>query len=143
MARKKIVVVESKEELLSMECALLKKNGYEVFSAMDADSAKNYLEKHKIDLILLNVNMPAVDSYALCKNIKSSCAPGKIAVVLTSSGNDKLDLHVGEQAGVDGYLIVPFRVSILIDTIEEALSSVQEERRTLAVLPIMSINERS
>ena len=119
MARKKIVVVESQEELLLMESVLLKKNGYEVYAARNGDEATDYMKKHRADLVLINVNMPDVNSYSLCKHIKSK---GSIPVVFTSSGNNKLDLGVGEQAGVDGYVIVPFRVTTFIDTIEKAIS---------------------
>jgi len=122
MARKKIVVVENSEELLLMESGLLKKNGYEVYAASNGALAVDYIKKHKPDLVLMNVDLPDINSYSLCKSIKDTDCRDVIPVIMISSANNKLNLDDGERAGVDGYVIVPFRVSMLIGTIEKALA---------------------
>ncbi|PLX77456.1 MAG: two-component system response regulator [Desulfuromonas sp.] len=120
--KKKVLIVEDEETLLSLESILLSSKGYEVKGVMDGPSALEAVVNTKPDLVLLDIMLPGIDGYEVCRQIKANEATRHIPVVMLSAKKSKEDLVKGEQAGADWYITKPFKSAMVIETIQRFLS---------------------
>ena len=74
MSKKKILIVEDEEHLLELESILLTTKGYEVKGVLDGPSALELVASMKPDLILLDIMLPVMDGYEVCRQIKANDA---------------------------------------------------------------------
>jgi DNA-binding response OmpR family regulator len=94
---------------------ILERQGYEVVTAADGQLAIEVAEREKPGLILLDVRIPKVDGYEICRRIREfSLAP---ILMLTALGQDT-DVTAGLAAGADDYLVKPFKVETLLARLE-------------------------
>ena len=91
--------------------------GYEVFTAEDGIVAENFLEKQKVDLILLDVMIPGIDGFSLIEKIKKHNIP----VIFVTAKESVLDRVKGLRLGADDYIIKPFETIELLARIEVVL----------------------
>ena len=122
MSKKKILIVEDEEHLLELESLLLTTKGYEVKGVLDGPSALELVASMKPDLILLDIMLPVMDGYEVCRQIKANDATRHIPVIMLSAKKSKEDLIKGEQAGADWYITKPFKSVMVIETIQRFLS---------------------
>ena len=122
MTKNKILIVEDEEHLLALESILLTTRGYEVKGVLDGPSALESVASMKPDLILLDIMLPVMDGYEVCRQIKANDATSHIPIVMISAKNSAEDLLKGEQAGADGYITKPFKSLRVIETIQRLLS---------------------
>lgn len=120
--KKTILIVEDEETLLNLESILLVSKGYEVKGVMDGPSALESLASSKTDLVLLDIMLPGIDGYEVCRQIKANEATRHIPVIILSSKKSQEDFIKGEQAGADWYITKPFKSAMVIETIQRFLS---------------------
>jgi DNA-binding response OmpR family regulator len=122
VTKKKILIVEDEESLLSLVTILLTSKGYKVEGVMDGHSALESVTNMKPDLILLDIMIPGIDGLEVCREIKSNEATRHIPVILLTADKRKDSFVMGEQAGADWYVTKPFKSSMVIETIQRLLS---------------------
>ena len=122
MNKKKILIVEDEEHLLELESLLLTTNGYEVKGVLDGPSALEVVASMKPDLILLDIMLPVMDGYEVCRQIKANDATRHIPVIMLSAKKSKEDIVKGEQAGADWYITKPFKSVMVLETVQRLLS---------------------
>jgi twitching motility two-component system response regulator PilG len=122
MSKKKILIVEDEEHLLELESLLLATNGYEVKGVLDGPSALEVVASMKPDLILLDIMLPFMDGYEVCRQIKANDATRHIPVIMLSAKKSKEDIVKGEQAGADWYITKPFKSVMVLETVQRLLS---------------------
>ena len=122
MTKKKILVVEDEESLLKLQSILLTIRGYTVEGAMDGQAALEAVETMNPDLILLDIMLPKIDGFEVCRQVKANEATRHIPVVMLTAKKSKADHVMGEQAGADVYITKPYKASIVIETIQRLLS---------------------
>ncbi len=122
MIRKNILIVEDEEFLLKLESILLTTKGYNVEGAGDGKSALELVASMKPDLVLLDIAIPEIDGFEVCRQIKANEATRHIPVIILSAKKSKEDLVMGEQAGADWYITKPFKSAMVIETIQRLLS---------------------
>jgi len=122
MSKKKILIVEDEEHLLELESLLLTTNGYEVKGVLDGPSALEVVASMKPDLILLDIMLPVMDGYEVCRQIKANDATRHIPVIMLSAKKSKEDIVKGEQAGADWYITKPFKSVMVLETVQRLLS---------------------
>jgi DNA-binding response OmpR family regulator len=125
MGNHNILIVEDEESLLKLESILLTAKGYRVIGANDGSEALEALWKEKPDLVLLDVMLPRLDGFEVCKNIKSNPETQSVPVVMLTSLKSQEDRAKALGAGADAYLTKPFKALQLVETIESLL--VREE----------------
>ena len=122
MTKKKILVVEDEESLLKLQSILLTIRGYTVEGAMDGQAALEAVETMNPDLILLDIMIPKIDGFEVCRQVKANEATRHIPVVMLTAKKSKADRVMGEHAGADVYITKPYKASIIIETIQRLLS---------------------
>ena len=120
--KKKILVVEDEESLLKLQSILLTIRGYTVEGVMDGQAALEVVETMNPDLILLDIMLPKIDGFEVCRQVKANEATRHIPVIMLTAKKSMEDRVMGEQAGADMYIIKPYKASIAIETIQRLLS---------------------
>lgn len=116
MARLLIVDDEEKIREVVKEYALL--NGYEVAEAEDGLDALSAVEQQPIDLVILDIMIPKLDGYEVCKRIKTS---SNIPVIMLSARGEEYDKLFGFEIGVDDYMVKPFSPKELMARVKAVL----------------------
>jgi len=120
--KKKILVVEDEESLLKLQSILLTIRGYTVEGVMDGQAALEVVETMNPDLILLDIMLPKIDGFEVCRQVKANEATRHIPVIMLTAKKSMEDRVMGEQPGADMYITKPYKASIVIETIQRLLS---------------------
>lgn len=115
---KKILVVDDEKRIRDIIVMYLLKEGYEVKDFDNADSAYDYFEKNKVDLIVLDIMMRGTNGLDLCKKIRKT---SDIPIIFVSARTEELDRILGLELGADDYLPKPFSVRELVIRIKNIL----------------------
>ncbi|MEH1780936.1 MAG: response regulator [Nostoc sp.] len=130
LPKTEILVVDDLRDNLRLLSNLLRSQGYEVRTAINGTMALRSAQSEPPALILLDINMPDIDGYEVCRQLKASEETRNIPIIFISALDDALDkvkaFHVG---GVD-YITKPFRVEEMLIRIETQLK-VQRFTQTL------------
>src|SRR6185369_14035924 len=111
---KRIAIVEDEEELASLIEYNLTRQGYQTKILTGATDTFKMLEQNRPDLILLDVMLPDVDGFELCRQIRQSAVLGRTPVLFLTARSDEVDRVLGLEIGGDDYMTKPFSPRELI-----------------------------
>ena len=121
MKKNRILIVEDEESLLKLESILLSSKGYVVTGVMDGKSALKEIEANRPDLVVLDIMLPEMDGFEVCRQIKEDPVTRDIPVVMLTAKKNSQDQARGMQVGADAYITKPFKSVKVIETIEGLL----------------------
>ena len=124
---KRILVVEDDKHVNRLISYNLSKNGFKPESVFDGSVAKESLIQGKFDVVILDIMLPGVDGFNLCKLIKENKDGYKTFVIIVSAKVESQDKLYGRLLGADCYLAKPFSIQQLMDTINEFISLQDKE----------------
>jgi two-component system aerobic respiration control protein ArcA len=116
-----ILVVDDDEIMRSALKRILENEGYKVLLAVDGLELSKVLETTRLDMILLDVNLPWVDGYELCRLIKDHHSLKEVPLVLVSARKSKQDIQSGFDAGCNDYVTKPFDIDYMTGVINRML----------------------
>jgi len=122
VSKKKILIVEDEESLLKLESILLTSRGYDVKGVADGRAALESIATAKPDLVLLDIMLPEMDGFEVCRQIKSNEVTRHIPVIMLTAKKSREDMIKGEQVGADWYITKPFKSAMVIETIQRFLA---------------------
>lgn len=120
---KSIFVVEDETDMLDLLAFILTKEGFKVFKFNKADEVLRKMESTMPDLVLLDVMLPDISGFELCKKIKDNPKTSDIPVILLTSRNDEYDVIMGFNFGCSDYIIKPFNEKILMARIKATIAN--------------------
>ncbi|MGF2411750.1 response regulator transcription factor [Ferruginibacter sp.] len=120
---KKILVVDDDPYILMSLEFLMKKNGYSVMVARNGTEAMDIVGKQMPDVVLLDIMMPDVDGYEICKHIKKTAKLKHTKVVFMSAKSKEADIQKGYDLGAALYITKPFSTRELVKQIKELLTA--------------------
>jgi CheY-like chemotaxis protein len=103
-----ILVVDDSPVVVEAVRDALIKDGYSVLAAADGIEALDIVKQNHVDLILLDIDMPRMNGYQLCKLLKRDKKFREIPVVMLTAKSSDADRMWGVKAGTDEYLTKPF-----------------------------------
>lgn len=118
-----VMVVDDSPTVRKLVSLTLERRGYRVISAFDGIAAIKELGSSRPDLILLDINMPRLDGYRLCKLIKKHDATQNIPVVMLSGKDGMFDKLRGRLVGCSDYITKPFEADALTHKVAKYLTS--------------------
>ncbi len=119
---RKILLADDDEALRMLVAATLGgTDDHYLIQARDGLEALELTNSEKPDLILLDVNMPGMDGFAVCEAVKSNPLTKHIAVVILTARGHESDLARGRAAGADSYFKKPFSPLALLNKVHEIL----------------------
>lgn len=119
--RHTILVVDDDEIMRNALKRILESEGYEVILAKDGLELSKVIESRRLDLILLDINLPWVDGLELCELIKGHYSLKEVPLILVSAYKTKEDIEKGFEAGCDEYVPKPFDVDHITHTIRKRI----------------------
>jgi DNA-binding response OmpR family regulator len=133
MMVEKILIVEDEISLQETLAYNLKKQGYEVVIAGDGPSALEVVRNSKPDLILLDIMLPGMDGFEVCRKLRSEVST---PVLMLTARDDEIDRVVGLEVGADDYLTKPFSMRELIARVKAMLRRVKIIRDEINLINI-------
>jgi two-component system OmpR family response regulator len=121
-----ILIVDDDLDIRTLLAEYLETNGYRVLMAQDGVEMATALNQARIDLIVLDLNLPGDDGLTLCRNLR---AKSNIPVIMLTARNESVDRIIGLEMGADDYLPKPFEPRELLARIRSVL------RRSQAMPP--------
>ena len=118
MEAEKILVVDDNKEIVYSISELLKYEGYETLKAYDGMEALDIMERENVDLILLDVMMPRMDGWQVCREVRQS---SKVPIIMLTARSEERDELQGFDLGVDEYISKPFSPKILVARVNAIL----------------------
>ena len=128
MTGQRLLVVDDEENLRTMLCAALQHHGFDVVSAADGSEALAALAAEAPDLVVLDVMMPGVDGFEVCRRMRA--AQDHTPVLFLTARGAAEDKVRGLKLGADDYLEKPFSLEELVARIEAILRRTGERRAT-------------
>ena len=128
MSTAKILLVDDEQSIVNLATAYLRKEGYEVYTAMDGPSALKAARAFKPDLIVLDIMLPGMDGLEVLSHLRRE---SDVYVILLTARSEEADKVIGLSVGADDYLTKPFSPRELVARIKAALRRL----RTGAGLP--------
>lgn len=126
---KKILVIDDEKNILLTLNLILRNEGYDVLLASDSLDGVIKAGELKPDLILLDICLPRVDGYSVCRSLRCDVDIDKIPIVFMSSKNQEEDIKEAFDSGGNDYLLKPFTKEKLLDIIEKNISKGEKWKR--------------
>ena len=127
----KILVVDDESRMRKLVKDFLVKQNYEVLEAGDGSAALDLFFEHQdIALIILDVMMPKMDGWQVCKEIRNY---SKVPIIMLTAKADEKDELIGFQLGVDEYVTKPFNPKILVARVEAILRRTNQVSETVTM----------
>ncbi len=116
-----VLVVEDSPPQREMITKILQDHGMSVQSASDGLEAMEMIQQNCPDVLVLDVVMPRMNGYELCRKLKADPKTEKVLVVMCSTKGEEFDKYWGMRQGADAYIAKPFQPAELISTIKQLL----------------------
>ncbi|EAM47714.1 Response regulator receiver [Crocosphaera watsonii WH 8501] len=116
-----VLLVEDSPAQQKMISTILTKNGWQVMIAEDGIQALESINESSLDLIVLDIVMPKMNGYEVCRRIKTNPKTQNVPIVMCSSKGEEFDRYWGMKQGADAYIAKPFEDVELIGTIQQLL----------------------
>lgn len=124
----KILIVDDNKQITSILKKYCEREGYDVLLASDGVSALNIFETEQLDLILLDVMMPKLDGFSVCKKIRETST---IPIIMITARNEDVDRIMGLDIGADDYIVKPFSNNEVMARIRAVLRRLKVENSTI------------
>jgi twitching motility two-component system response regulator PilG len=122
MAKSRILIIEDEESLLRLLTILLTSRGYRVIGVQEGSAGLAEMERTSFDLVLLDLMLPGLDGFEVCRSIKENPETRHIPVVILTARKGSADLERGLGLGADAYITKPFKSSRVMETVAELLA---------------------
>ena len=121
MQDKQILVVEDEEDILELVSFNLKKEGYQVRGVTSGEEALQEVRRKIPSLIILDLMLPGVDGFDVCKSLKNDPRTKAVPIVMLTARSEEADIVIGLELGADDYLTKPFSPKELIARVRAIL----------------------
>lgn len=124
-----ILIVDDEPDIRQLLALILESSGHTIMTANNGKEALHHLDHTDIDLVILDIVMPEMDGWEVCRQMKSRSRTKDIPVVILTVRDQPLDRVIGlEVVHADGYVIKPFERDQLLNTLKELLPTVHANR---------------
>ena len=123
----KILIIEDEKLLADSLQAMLESKGFEVEAVYDGETGEEYAESGVYDLLILDVMMPKMDGFEVCREIRQT---SQVPIIMLTAKGDERDELQGFQLGVDEYITKPFSPKILVARVEAVLRRTNQAEET-------------
>jgi DNA-binding response OmpR family regulator/DNA-binding CsgD family transcriptional regulator len=147
--KKNILIVDDNPENIQVITIILKAQGYKISSELDGNKVLQHLKSFKADLILLDIIMPEINGYEVCRQLKDDPETKDIPIIFLSAKSEPESIIRGFEVGCVDYITKPFNSTELLARVNTHLKikrhrdhlEVMVRERTQTVKVIMQICE--
>ena len=120
-----VAIVDDEPDILELVSLNLEKAGYQTHKCEDAESLMRFLREQIPDLIILDLMLPDVDGFDICKNLKRDNQYSEIPIIMLTARGDETDRILGLEFGADDYIVKPFSPRELIARVKAVLRRIK------------------
>lgn len=121
MEKRKILLVDDEKDLVYAVTLQLEANNYEVLIASDGQEALDKTRRDKPDLIILDLMLPKIDGFKVCRILKFDGKYKKIPIIMFTARAQESDQELGKEVCADAYITKPFEPQVLLAKVKELL----------------------
>jgi len=118
---KRILVVDDEPHAIRALTFILKKEGYDVYSALNGEEAMARVRESKPDLMFLDVMMPRKNGFEVCQEIKDDPGLSDIYIIMLTAKGQEKDREKGLSLGADEFITKPFSLTDIVARVRELL----------------------
>lgn len=125
----KVLIVDDNEQITSILAEYAKKEGYIPIVATDGEEALQKFKNEKPDILLLDVMMPKIDGFSVCRQIRKS---SNVPIIMITARGEDFEKIMGLEIGADDYIVKPFspgEVMARIKAIMRRIKSYKQEQQ--------------
>ncbi len=115
----KILIVDDEKDIVETLAFMLKQKGFEIISAYDGEEGLKLAKEANPDLIILDVMMPKINGYKICRLLKFDSRYKNIPIIMVTARSQAQDIAIGEETGADEYITKPFEFNDLFRCIDK------------------------
>ncbi len=141
MGKPRILVVDDESHIVELVRFNLEKEGYNVISAQDGLKAYKMAAEYKPDLIVLDVMLPEMDGFEVCRLIQKDSQMSEIPIIMLTARSEEIDKVLGLEIGADDYITKPFSPRELIARVKARLRRITARQHNSEITgPVIRIN---
>ena len=141
MHQSKILVVEDDHDIAQLLAITMKKAGYEVAVTENGYEALNSIRRHPPDLVILDLMIPGIDGFEVCKEMKRDPKTAAVSVLIVTARGEEIDRIIGLELGADDYVVKPFSPRELLLRVRAILRRAGQEYHHVAPLvPVLMVS---
>jgi two-component system alkaline phosphatase synthesis response regulator PhoP len=125
--KSKVLVVDDEAYILNILDFSLDSEGFRVITAANGEEALRKATDERPDLVILDVMMPKIDGFEVCRALKAKKETQSIPIILLTAKDREADRQKGDEVGADLYMTKPFSPARLIAAVQELLGSKQSD----------------
>lgn len=129
MEKKRILIVDDDENIAELISLYLVKECFDTEIAADGESALEKFKEYQPQLILLDIMLPGMDGYDVCREIRKS---SNVPIIMLSAKGEVFDKVLGLKIGADDYMIKPFDSNELVARVQAVLRRVQQNEKVVS-----------
>lgn len=126
MTGKLITFIEDEPDIQDIVAYNLRREGYQVSSALSGEDGLNLIKQKKPDLILLDLMLPGMDGLEVCRNLRTQAETQNIPIIMVTAKGEESDVVLGLGLGADDYISKPFSPKELVARIQAVLRRSKE-----------------
>ena len=119
---KRILIVDDERDIVETLSFMLQAKGFECMVAYDGEEGLNLAKNCNPDLVILDVMMPKINGYKICRLLKFDNKYKNIPIIMITARSQDEDKIIGEETGADEYITKPFEFSDVLEKINKYLA---------------------
>jgi DNA-binding response OmpR family regulator len=121
----RILLVDDEQSVQKLLAYPLRKDGYVVVPALDGEEALRHLREATFDLVVLDVMLPKVDGFDVCRRVRSR---SDVPIIMLTAKDEELDKVLGLELGADDYITKPFSIREFRSRVKAVLRRAERTR---------------
>ncbi len=118
---KKVLIVDDERDIVETLKFMLEADGINCLTAFDGEEALNIAKKEMPDLVILDVMMPKINGYKVCRLLKFDAKYKDIPIIMITARSQEEDKAIGEETGANEYITKPFEIIEVVEKVKNYL----------------------
>tara|TARA_A100001011_G_C14235211_1_gene810672 strand:+ start:594 stop:1292 length:699 start_codon:yes stop_codon:yes gene_type:complete len=123
--QRNIVIVDDEKDILDLLKINIERKNFRAHCFQDGESAISYILKNKPDLIILDLMLPGIDGFDICRLLKNKEDTKNIPILILSAKGEEVDIIKGLELGADDYVTKPFSAKVLSARVETLIRRIK------------------
>ena len=125
---KKVLIVDDEHDIAATLKFVLETSAFECICAYDGEEGLNKAKEENPDLIILDVMMPKMNGFKICRLLKFDAKYKDIPILMLTARSQDKDKELGEETGADEYITKPFDIDFVLERVKEYLENGKASR---------------
>ena len=122
---KRILIADDETDIVETLQFMLEVEGFECLTAYNGEDALNLAKREMPDLLILDVMMPKINGYKVCRLLKFDAKYKNIPILMVTARSQEEDKMIGEETGADEYITKPFEINDVVEKVKKISGTIK------------------